>query len=506
MSLIDNQYVRRYRQHIPFYKSDFPVEDRRIYWHHARCLCETDCIFGIPIVEDQYIMFEFEDPAATGVTVNPFGPSANATITLCCLDEDDTDICTVLSLTDNVQSFAEHKICIIDGQPIQFNYLRFQLPEVLNCGIYYFRITAYSGVNQRVFYSQPVEYFNAQKAIDYKLTKLNINDKCTIGGINWSQIYEGWGNDDFIDGFEVYLPRQVAASFVEEISDREVEEDGRGNEIKIFEKTDWRYQFDTGFVPDHYAEFIKELSHTSNNSITIRDRQAVHQFKIDTAETTITPDDEGCYMNVNVNFLVNTYSSDSCCSVMEDCECPSDDAIQAISYTTDQVDAETDVNEGDAYIVPNNGSAPTNPNWSSQDNKIAVWNGTDWDYTNNTVGSYVYVQDQSDYFLSLGVADIWVPNDAIITNIVEVGGGSCQVTVNAVIPNLSWAKIQYSPAGAGTWSDLDGVHYSLSQWQVGQTFSIGIAGNYDFRLVHLDTGCDLDNSPIFSFTTTESCV
>ena len=505
MALIDNQYVRRYRQHIPFYKSDFPFEDRRIYWHHRRCLCDPDCVFGIPIVEDQYLMFEFEDDSPTGVTVDPFGASANAAVTLCCLNEGDADVCIPLTLVDNSQSFAEHKVCVIDGSPIQFNYLRFQLPEIDNCGIYYLKITAYSGVNERIFYSQPVEYYSTGKARDYKLVMLNINDKCTIGGINWAEVYQGWGDDDFIDGFEVYLPRQVAAAFVEEVSDEEVEEDGKGNEIKIFEKTDWRYQFDTGFVPDHFAEIIKELSHTDNNSITIPDRQASHKFKIGRSATTMTSDNDGCYMNVNVNFLVNTYSSDACCQV-DNCECPADNSIQAISYTTNQDDAEVSPTEGDTYLVPNNGPAPNNPDWSTRDNEIAVWNGTDWDYTNNTIGLYAYVDDASDYYLSRGVGDVWTPNDALITNIVEVGGGSCTITVTAVIPLMTWAKIQISPAGAGTWTDMNGVYYSLSEWQSTKNFSVGIAGNYDFRLVHLDIGCGLDPSPIFNFTTTESCV
>jgi len=451
----------------------------------------------------QYLMFCVEDDAPTGVTPNPFGVSSNTEFTLCCLDEGDNDACLPLNLVADQVSLAEHAVCVIDGNPIQFNYYRFIVPEEQNCGIYYIKITAYVGTPQeRVFYSQPIEIYSPEKARQYKLLKLNINDTCSVGGINWSEIFPGW---NFIDGLEVYLPRDVSSSFVEEVSDEEVEEDGKGNEIKIFEKTDWRYELDTGFVPDHYAEIIKELSHTNNNSITVMDRQADHKYNIGRARTTMTPDGDGCYLNVNVNYLVNTYSSDSCCDTQE-CECPSDNSIQAISYTTDQVDAEISVNEGDTYLVPNLGAVGPNPDWNVQDNNIAVWNGSDWDYSPNTIGLYAYVDDAGTNYMSLGVGDVWTPNDAWITSIIENGGGTCTVDVIGVIPIGTWAKIQISPAGLGSWTDMDGVFYDLNDWQSGQTFSVGIAGNYDFRLVHLNTGCSLNPSPIFNLTTTETCI
>lgn len=506
--IIDNQYVRRYRQHIPFYKSDYPQEDRRIYWHHRRCLCDPDCIFGIPVVADQYLMFVFEDDDPTGIQANPFGVSSNTRIELCCIEDGDASDCPDLNIVSDGQSLVENRQCIIDGSPIQFNYLRFKFPDDTNCGLHYLKIVAYEGTpNERIFYSQPIEVFSESQARDKKLVKLNINDTCGIGGIKWSEIYEGWGNPLFGDGYEVYLPWKVASAFVEEISDKEVEEDGKGNEIQVFEKTDWKYQFDTGFVPDHYAEIIKELSHTDNNSITIPDRQASHHFCIDGETTTMTPDGDGCFMNVNVNYLVNTYSTDACCDE-NPCECPKDNAITAKSYTTDQVDAEIAPDIGDTYIVPNNGSAIPNPDWKTQDNKIAVWNGSDWDYSPNVVGTYITIEDTApnDCWLSKGNNDIWVNEDALITNIIEVGLGTCQITVTGIVPFIVWAKIQISPNGAGTWTDMDSVYYNFTEWQAGQTFSVPIAGNYDFRLVPLNIGCGLKPSPIFDFTTTETCV
>lgn len=505
---LDRQYIRRYRSHIPFYKSEFPNQDRRVYWHHNRCLCDPDCIFGIPVVGDQFIMFVVEDDAPTGEPINPFGASANARIELCCIEDGDAADCPDLDISGQGSplSFAEHKVCVIEGSPIQFNYLRFQFPDDTNCGLHYLKIVQYDGTpNERIFYSQPIYVYRALDAIRRKLVKLNINDTCSIGGINWSQIYEGWGNPAFIDGYEVYLPEGSAVSFVEEVTDEEVEEDGKGNEIQIFKKVDVRYQFDTAYVPDHYAEIIKELEMTDNNAVTIPDKNAQHYVEISRAVSTYTPDNDGCFVNVNMSFIIKSYSKDACCDV-DQCTCPEDNQVQAISYTTNQDDAEVDPQLGDTYIVPNNGPAPNNPDWKTQDNRIAVWNGSGWDYTDNTEGSYAFVDDAGDNYLSLGLGNIWVAEDAYITQITEVGGGSCTITVTAVIPTLTWAKIQISPAGAGTWTDIDGVYYSLAQWLAGETFSVPVAGNYDFRLVHLDIGCGLDPSPIENFITTESCV
>ena len=128
---IDNQYVRRYRQHIPFYKSDFPFQDRRIYWHHRRCLCDPDCIFGIPVVRGQYLMFVVEDDSPTGEDIIPLGASQNSTIELCCLDDGDLSDCPDLSLVEvQGQTFYSHRNCMIDGLPIQFNYFRIKVPDV----------------------------------------------------------------------------------------------------------------------------------------------------------------------------------------------------------------------------------------------------------------------------------------------------------------------------------------------------------------------------------------
>ena len=499
--LIDQQYIRRYRQHIPFYKSNYPNPDRRVYWHHNRCLCDPDCIFGIPVVVGQYLMFEFEDPDPTGLTVNPFGASSNTRIELCCISDGDSSDCPDLVMTQAQLQLASHRNCIIDGSPIQFNYLRFQFPAGTNCGLHYLKIVAYEGTsNERIFYSQPIEVFTASDATVKKLVKLNINDSCSIGGIQWSEIFGGWSS---IDGYEVYLPWETAAAFVQEVSDEEVEEDGKGNEIQVFEKTDWRYQFDTGFVPDHYAEIIKEITHTDNNSITIPDRQAKHKFCIGRESSTMTPDGDGCLLNVNMTFLTNTYSSDACCDD-DPCECPKDNAITAISYTTDQDVAELAPDLQDTYLIPNIAPIGVNPDWNGKENQIAVWNGSGWDYSPNSIGLYVTVDDAGDCYLSLGVGNEWVPNDAYITNIVELP--LCQITITGVIPLITWAKVQISVAGLGVWSDIDSIYYDSSQWQAGQTFSVPVANNYDFRLVHLNIGCGLQNSPIETFLTTNTCI
>ncbi len=501
---IDQQYVRRYRQHIPFYKSNFPQEDRREYWHHRRCLCDPDCIFGIPVVESQYLMFVIEDDSPTDIDMLFSGVSQNSSVYTCCLDEGDNDLCFEWDLQSvQGQTLNEHSICIIDGAPIQFNYLRIQVPDDVQCGLQYIKIVAYEGtVNERIYYSEPIFTYQTSDALQKKLVKLNIGDSCGVGGVNWSDVWGGWSQ---IDGYEVYLPERAAVSFAEEVTDEEVEEDGKGNEIQIFKKVDVRYQFDTTLVPDHFAEIVKELEMTDDNAVTIVDRQSSHYVEISRAVSTYLPDGDGCYMNVNMSFIINSYSKDSCCDV-QICECPSDNAIQAISYTTDQDVAESGVNVGDTYLVPNNGSVITNPDWSTHDNEIAVWNGSGWDYSPNTIQSYVFVIDTGSHWISKGVGDVWEQEDAIITNIFEVGGGTCTVDVTVLSPLLTFWKLQFQVVPGGPWTDVSGVFHASEDWINSIQHSVPFMNNYNWRVIPLNTGCSLSMSPEVNMPTTETCV
>lgn len=508
METFDQQYVRRYRQHIPFYKSNYPFEDRRVYWHHQRSLCDSGCIFGIPVVQSQYIMFVLEDDAPTDVGLIFSGVSQNTTVELCCLQDGDTDVCPAWSLpTSDQKQFSEYKICVIDGEPVQFNYMRIKVPSNADCGLHYLKITAYGGTaNERKWYSQPVYIYEPSDVINRKLIKLNIDDPCNIGGINFSEIYQGWGDPQYIEGYDVYLPDGVATAFVEEVTDSEFEEDGKGNEILQYEKVQYRYEFDTNLVPEFFAEFIKEITHTKNNYISIPDNQKTHKFKIGNAETSMTPDGDGCFLNVNVRYTVNVVVHDACCAD-DPCECPQDNVLTAISYTTDQVDAEASVDIGDTYIVPNNGSAGPNPDWKVHDNEIAVWNGTGWDYSPSNPGTYVYVEDAGDYYIARGIGNVWEPQDAFIENIVDVLGPNCLYNLTGVIPSGTWVKVQISVSGSGVWSDLNnGDFYTLSDLLSGVEIYIGTAGNWDIRLVHMNIGCSLSNSPSFNLVTSENCL
>lgn len=525
----DNQYVRRYRQHIPFYKDANPeVESRnRQYWHHLRENCDQGCVWGIPVVIGQFIMFYIEDDVPTDLTMDFTGGNQNSTIQLCCIpdgltDDDPADCDTFIPIEDQGQTFFVHNLCVRDGQLIQRNYIRF-LFDVQACGLYYIKILAYDTEDeslQRVYYSQPIDVIPEQKAIDWKMLRLNMWDECGIGGINWAEGIGDlgfWQNIGATGGQEVWLPREVRSSFIDKVTNEEVEEDGVGNEIPIFESVDWRYQFDTGFVPDHFAEFIHELALLSQKSITMRDKTATgylgpsipnyadHEVPIKRVETDMTPDGDGCYMNVNVQFLINKYNKSTCCTT-DICECPQTEAIQAISYTTNQDDAEMNVTVGDTYLVPNNGPAGPNPDWQIHDNEIAVWNGSDWDYTPQVIRDYAYVDDVGSYYVSLGPGDVWEDADAVITNIVEVGGGTCMLTVTGVTIQNTWWKLQIEIAPA-VWQDVDGVFYSSDQWLAGQDHYVDTAGNYDFRLFPIDIGeCPLIPSDEFNFDTTETCI
>jgi len=526
---VDNQYVRGVRQHIPFYKDpNFTVANRnRQYWHHLRDNCEAGCVWGIPIYNEQMIMFYIEDDAPTDISMKFTGGGTNSIIQLCCVTEglfsnDPGDCNTVYPQEIQGKTFSNHRLCVREGQLIQKNYVRIQLREERLCGLYYFKILAYdteSASLKRVYYSQPVELYSRDQIQNQKMIRLNIWDSCGMGGINWRDGCDAsaqWDEIGADGGQEIWLEPEIRTSFIEKVTNEEVEEDDLGNEIPIFETIDWKYQFDSGFVPDHYAEYLHELAFVSQKSITMRDNTATgvfgpsvanwadHEVPIKRVETEMTPDGDGCYMNVNVKFLINKYNKKSCCDA-EICECPTDAGLSALSYTTNQDDAEVNVEVGDTYIVPLNGPAPNNPDWATHDNEIAIWDGSGWVYSPYPAGLYYYVEDAADYYISLGPGFYWVAADLIITNMVE--SGACYVDTVAVLPEFVWAKIQISPSGAGTWTDLNsGQFYSQSQWAAGVAVYVGTAANWDFRLVPIDTGCGLDPSPIYEFTTTINCV
>lgn len=504
---IDNQYVRRYRQHIPFYKTPLNSVDKR-YWHHNRILCDPECIFGIPVVMGQYLMFCFEDDEPRDITVVLGGVTQNSTIELCCLSEGhvgwDTNDCPDVVVPDiKNQTFYSHKICVIDGVPVQQNYMRIFIPFT-ECGLRYFKISAYNGdgTGQRIFYSQPVMVYTQQQALDLRLLKLNINDSCGVGGIDWNLIWHGWQD---IDGYEIYLPENTRASFIEKISNEEVEEDGKGNEVQIFESVDWKYQFDTGYVPDHYAELINELALTGNNAVTMLDDNipsslvVPHYVEISRCETEMTSDGDGCFMNTNVQFLINKYNKDSCCDI-DECECPQDEAINVESYIIDQVTAEAAASFGDVYVVP---SGAVGAEWAANQNKIAQWTSGGWVYTVPTIRDMILTADTAAYYISLGGVLAWSSNLLNITSVVYQGIGTCLWDVFSVIPHNSFAKIQIK-AGAGSWNDATGF-LSSDVLLSGASVSTDLINNYEVRLVPLDTGCNLSTSLTFGFAQTESC-
>lgn len=495
-------YVRRFRQHVPFYKTQ-SVDDRS-EWHHNRFLCDPNCVVGIPIVDGQFIMWAIEDDAPVD-TILDFRNGGNSLLRLCCVSEDlDADPCEALdveNIQDEVVMLQEN--CIIDGVAVQFNYARWKFSKNANCGLFYFKLIAYNGTPQeRIFYSEPIHVYESTK----RLYKLNINDACGVGGIQWANIWEGWPT---IDGYEVFLPDLTEAAFVDEVSDEEVEEDGIGNEIQVFESKAWRYQFDTVHVPEHFAEIIAELSLTDDNAITFPDREKDHYVKICRVEDIHTSDEDGCHVIVNCVFQINRYSKDNCCDV-DPCECPQDDWIEPISYTIDQVAAEAANPEiGDIYLVPFDSIGAQ---WAAQQNNIATWDGNDWTFVPNDRNLIANVLDDTVH-VSRGTSSIWEPFYMFIESVTDDVSPDCTWTVVSVLPIGVWAKLQFRVSPAGPWMDsaptavaVPGVYHSHIDWNAGITHFTGAMNTYNLRLIALDTGCNIGPSNIETYVQTENCV
>jgi len=443
-------------------------------------------------------MFVIEDNDSTGIDMVFHGGSQNSRIEFCCIDQTDISDCDDLTWENIPQeTLSTHKNCVIDGELFQFHYIRMKLPDDAPCGLRYFKFIAYEGTsNERIFYSEPVYVYEDSK----RLYKLNINDPCGVGGVNWVDVWQGWPLND---GYEVYLPPLTEVAFVDEVTESTTVDNGDGDQKQVFASVSWRYQFDTEFIPEHYAEIIKEITNTQNNSITFPDRQQDHYVKIADAESAISSDEDGCFVQVNMQFEIKRYVDRVCCNEAP-CQCPQDDAMTVISYTTDELDAELVF--GNTYIVPDGAAGPNNPAWSAHQNEIAIWNGSGWDFSTSPVRTIAYVEDEENYYISIGGGGTWSDNLMIITNATYNGAGTCTWTVEGVIPNLTWGKLQWSVSGSGVWNDADGVYEDADAWASGVEVYLPAINNYDLRIVPLDIGCDLVNSEEYGISQTESCI
>jgi hypothetical protein len=523
---VDNQYVRQGRFHIPLYKDpDLNLANRnRDKWHHLRVNCSAECIWGIPVVQGQYLLLYVEDDEPTDISMRFSGGGQNSVVQLCCIPDglfsnDPEDCNTIQFSSEQGMTFSNHKLCVRDGQLIQKNYMGVKINTEL-CGLYYIKILAYdslSGSLKRIYYSQPIEIFTEQQAIDYRMMKLNIWDECGIGGINWAEGTDAGGQWPFIGqngGQEIWLDRQIRSSFVEKITNEQVEEDDLGNEVPIFETVDWKYQFDSGYVPDHYAEFLHELAFVSQKSITMRDNTATghispsipnysdHLVPIKRVETEMLADGDGCYMNVNVKFLINKYNKKSCCAV-DECGCPQDDAIDVESYTKDEAVAEVEASLGDVYLVP---SGSVGPNWASQQNKLATRTVSGWTYTVPAYRAIYRAKDTGTYYIQISAGVAPLSSDLLlITNKTQADPGTCTWIIEAVIPIGAFAKIQYK-IGAGAWTDFTGDYLDSDSWDGGIEISTPQNNTYDLRLVPANTGCNLLNSPEDSVFQSVACI
>ena len=209
-------------------------------------------------------------------------------------------------------------------------------------------------------------------------------------------------------------------------------------------------------MPEHYAEIIKELTHAEQTLITFPKPNVDSCVPISRSVSSIESDGDGCFVNVNIQYQINKYATDACCETP--CECPQDQAVQCISYSTNQDDAETGAQVGDTYLVPNGAPAGPNPEWSSHDNEIAVWNGSGWDYTQPSLGSLAFVEDSGvsgEYYISKWdtVADVWVVGFMAVVSAVDQVGATCIWTVKGSVPANVFAKLQYRVSPAGPWLD-----------------------------------------------------
>lgn len=77
-----------------------------------------------------------------------------------------------------------------------------------------------------------------------------------------------------------------------------------------------------------------------------------------------------------------------------------DDSISALGTVAEWLDSALDIlltppgspSTGDRYLINGTGTGA----WAGQDNDVAEWNGSSWDFTTPTTGTYISVDDETD--------------------------------------------------------------------------------------------------------------
>ena len=466
------KYVNKYIQQLPIFKED--SINNRDNWNKNRSLCKDNCCWGVPFKVGQKITIHFETDFL-GYTV----------------DFENTDVLDFFDNNFNIVGFSNstfettQTVFQEDGVLKEFITVSFNISAISpnNCKQIHIKMDLIDGDK---YYSEVFDVYES----DVDLHMLNIKG-CKIGGIHRNSTFD----------YEVYLHPDTLVGEPEYIVLEEFIEDGNGDEIPLIKKQDKRYRFDTGYVPEFYADFLNTARGLTNESskevcnITFSDDSTIYPIK--KVENDIVTDGDGCFVNNEFSFILDETDIKGCCTI-DMLSCWDLDFKEITDYNILEINAVESF--GNIYVVPFSTNPQQFPTWEGHEDELAEWNGTQWVFTVGTDRQLLKKIGTSEFLLFNDYSETWELTMSTVYRIIDANPLSvCESTlIYSLIPLSSFGKIQYSSDGV-VWID-HGTYVNSDTLKAGVSY--GSVTNLEFRVDVLDIGC---STPITQTTMAYNC-
>ena len=355
-----------------------------------------------------------------------------------------------------------------------------------------------------------IKDFNSANNVFHKLTFTN---GCNLGnipytGTQFTQRY--YFNEDTLVGEPDY-----------ETKDQK-EEDGLGNEKKIFSRTSKMFQLDTLSVPEYIVDmFVFATQHDSisitfplefTNRVTTLS-QYLGEREIDNDSMEVEPDwiSSGCYAQVNLKFaLVDDIIETACCQTLdkEGCLQSSMDFIEEYCYDEQEQIESIPPSVGDCFLIKQLSECPVCDidcnDWHDHQNEIACF-GIDgqWTYTQPFENMVIHNTSTNEDWFWTSLSG-WK-----IFSSIECGSpvSTTQIQVFGYVPSVVvTGYLYYRKINTVVWT-LNGI-YTSTQLAGGITVNgLPDCGFYEFKILGLSNNCDYGDGRIYQCTTVinETC-
>lgn len=371
-------------------------------------------------------------------------------------------------------STARFSACTFDGIDYIVHDAEFKDP-CINCGLHYFEVEDSDG---NIWYSDLFEVKDFEFGDD-------------------DYYYVSWKNSKPINKVEYSASNRFYYWFAADANigvpeyrkQIETVEDGFGKEKRTFELLEKFYLVDTGNIPEFIVDAIEFASMNDDLTLTIPNQETV---VIDKLETSVEWNDDGCYANTTIRFIIEScIIDDGCGDIKDGCiDEIAEDVLQGLDAST-QTGVELSLPaDGDRYLITTDDFASGN-SWAANVGSVATWNASlnDWDFQEQVEGSYFHATIPNFYFLITGGIGLRV---FVINSASDAGLGIADI-VGEIPPN-TWCRVLYSSGGGySAWSTI----FTSAQISAGvQIGALLTPATYTFRLDVFNHNCSYPDQRI----------